>query len=86
MAINEVEFTEAVQGHLVKGVPVNRRSGTELVVYVYESANQGPIYGRPTSMSDDEAATLEVPDAVQDAVNDMIERGSDLDFGGGPLL
>lgn len=58
----DVVTSEVLPGFTIRGVVVNRRGGQQGYVYVYEAGagigEQGPVYGRPTTMSEDEASDI----------------------------
>lgn len=58
----EVATSDELPGFTIRGVVVNRRGGQIGYVYVYEAGagigEQGPVYGRPTTMENDQASSI----------------------------
>lgn len=83
---------ETVPPFLIRGVVVNRRSGSEGVAYIYESQEQGPLAAvrENQSLSDEDAQAIaaqanvdnteEVANQLQDAVQNVQDELDVPDF------
>ena len=73
-ANREAAFTRAVDGYIVKGIPVIQQNTGQLFAYVYQTNSQGPLYKSPLEMDDETREALGLPEEVQSAVNEILSR------------